>query len=298
MKKINYIELGATLFIPANHKDLEVVASGIKYPDLKSVVIDLEDAISKDNFKYALKRLKRFLKKLDSKKTLIFIRPKDTTTLKDILEFKYIYKIDGFVLPKFSLQNASTYLELLKDKDFYFMPSIEGSELFDTTKLIKLKDILLPYKNKIILVRFGLEDMLKQLSMKRDSKKSIFDITVTASVLGQFLAVFKGAGFGVSGGVYPYFQDIKGFIKDAKRDLQEGLFSKTIIHPNQIKPLNELYKVTKQEFEDALEIVNNSDMIFNQNGKMAETTTMTPYSQEIILRAFIYGYNSKKSQKI
>jgi len=289
MKKINYIELGATLFIPANHKDLELVISSVKYKDLKSVVVDLEDSIYENNLQDAMENLQKKLTTLKEKKLLIFIRPRDSKNLQQLLQFEHIKKIDGFVLPKFSLLNSNNYLRLVEKTDFYIMPSIEGRELFNVNQLIKLKDILLPYKDKIILVRFGLEDMLRQLNMKRKKDESVFDLSVTSSILGQFLAIFKGAGFGTSGGVYPYFTDKKGFLDDISRDLKEGLFSKTIIHPNQIKPLNELYKVDEQELDDVLEILFSDKAIFNQNGKMAEKMTMTPYSENIVIQAFIYG---------
>ena len=289
MKKINYIELGATLFIPANHKNLQDVAFGIKYQALKSLLIDLEDSVSEIDLEEGIKKLKDTLYSLEKKKLFIFVRPRDSKNLKQLLQLENIQKIDGFILPKFSLANSSEYLSLLEKTDFSFMPSIEGSELFDMSKLIKLKDNLVPYKDKVILVRFGLEDMLRQLKMKRKADESIFDFSVTSSILGQFLSIFKSAGFGVSGGVYPYFQDEKGFIKDALRDLKEGLFTKTIIHPNQIEPLNKIYKVKEQELDDALEIVFNDKAIFNQDGKMAEKTTMTPYSQDIVTKSFVYG---------
>jgi len=289
MKKINYIELGATLFIPANHKNLQDVAFGIKYPTLKSLLIDLEDSVSEVDLEDAVEKLKNILDTLDEKKLFIFVRPRDSKNLKQLLQFENIRKIDGFILPKFSLENASKYLNLLEKTDFSFMPSIEGAELFDVNKLIKLKDILLPYKDKIILIRFGLEDMLRQLKMKRKASESIFDFSVTSFILGQFLSIFKSAGFGVSGGVYPYFKDEKCFLDDISRDLKEGLFTKTIIHPNQIEPLNNLYKVKEQELDDALEILFNDKSIFNQDGKMAEKVTMTPYSQDIVTKSFIYG---------
>ena len=101
--------------------------------------------------------------------------------------------------------------------------------------------------------------------------------------------IAKSAGFAISGGVYPNFSDNDGFIKDVKRDLKEGLFSKTIIHPQQIQLSNELYKVTKEELCEALEISRNDEAVFNQNGKMAEVVTMRPHAHEIILRAEVYG---------
>jgi len=284
----SYVELGATLFIPATHKDLRSVAEGKKYPNLKSVVIDSEDGVDERDLSTAIQNIKNLLIEFTKGNCLVFIRPKNTEVLKQFLSFDAISKIDGFILPKFSLTNAHQYLKLL-NTNYAIMPSIEGEELFNQEKLLELRDILLHYKEQVILVRFGLEDMLRQLGMRRTCEQSIFDISATSCVVGNFIAIFKSAGFSVSGGVYPCFEDSQGFERDVKRDMQEGLFSKTIIHPKQIDLINKLYKVTWEEFNEACEIYGNSNAVFNQNGKMAERDTMTPYSQEIIKRAEIYG---------
>jgi len=289
MNKINYIELGATLFIPAMHKDLEAVVCDDKYPELKSVLIDTEDGISSENLDNAFKSIKKLLKIYEKKKLTVFIRPRDVEALGRVLKLENIDKIDGFILPKFSLKNAQKYFELLGNYDFLVMPSIEGVELFNQNSLYELRTILLKHRKNILLVRFGLEDMLRQLKMKRSCEDSLFDYSSTSYVVGSFIATFKSAGFAISGGVYPCFKDDDGFIKDVKRDLKEGLFSKTIIHPRQIELSNELYKVTQQELREALEISNRSEAVFNQNDKMAEAITMRPYAQEIVLRAEVYG---------
>ena len=289
MNKINYIELGATLFIPAIHKDLEAVVCNNKYPQLKSVLIDTEDGINNKSLDVAFKAIEKLLNIYEKKKLLVFVRPRNIEALGEILKLKNINRIDGFILPKFSLSNAQDYFYLLKDYDFSVMPSIEGEELFNHNSLYRLRTVLLKNRKNILLVRFGLEDMLRQLKMKRSCEDTIFDFSATSYVLGSFIATFKSAGFAISGGVYPCFSDDDGFIKDVKRDLKEGLFSKTIIHPRQIKLTNELYKVTKQELEEALEISKNSEAVFNQNDKMAEVVTMKPQAQEIILRAEVYG---------
>jgi len=288
MKNSNYIELGATLFVPATHKNLLHIANGEKYPNLRSVVIDSEDGVDEKNLHIAIESIKNLLIELKNLNCLVFIRPKNVDVLKQFLEFEGISKIDGFILPKFSLSNAHQYLKII-GTNYAIMPSIEGEELFNQQKLFELRDILLHYKEQVIIVRFGLEDMLRQLGMRRTCEQSIFDMSATFNILGNFIATFKSVGFSVSGGVYPCFEDSKGFLKDVKRDMQEGLFSKTIIHPNQIDTINELYKVTWEEFNEACEIYGNSSAVFNQNGKMAERDTMTPYSQEIIKRAEVYG---------
>ncbi len=289
MNNITYLELGGTLFIPASHKDLEDIVSKKKHKNLKSIVIDFEDGLEENDFDSSMQNIDKILSMISTKSLLVFIRAKDVTHLRELLKMSFIDNITGFVLAKFSLSNAERYLSSLKGTKHMIMPSIEGNELFNHEKLHHLKDILIANKQNILLVRFGLEDMLSQLSMRRECKESIFDFSVTSSVVGNFIATFKSAGFSVSGGVYPCFKDTEGFIKDVKRDIKEGLFSKTIIHPNQIKIINELYQVTKEEYEEALTILNSQKNVFALNDKMAETLTMSSYSQELIHRAKIYG---------
>jgi len=286
---MDYIDLGATLFVPATHKALfEIVCEG-KYKALKSILIDTEDGIDEKDLAKAKEQIQKLLLQYEKKELYLFLRPKDAECLEEFLSMKGIEKVDGFILPKFSLQNSANYLHLLEKKEFYIMPSIEGSELFERDKLKTLRDILLKYKNKILLVRFGLEDMLKQLGMKRSSDLSIFDYSVTTNVLGELLSLFKSSGFAVSGGVYPYFKNTDGFIKDVKRDLREGLFSKTLIHPNQITLTNELYKVDEEEYLWAKAIVQSDTNIIRYKDTMAESKTMLPYATEVLRRFDVYG---------
>jgi citrate lyase beta subunit len=254
-------------------------------------LIDTEDAI--DNLEQGLKAIKELLLRYEKKELLIFIRPKNIETLQELLFYDGILNIDGFILPKFSLQNAQEYLDILEPFTFFIMPSIEGKELFNHTELNQLKEILLKSKLDIQLIRFGLEDMLRQLSMTRSCKTSPFDIGATSQILGNFIATFKSAGFIISGGVFPCFKDDEGFTQDIKRDLKEGLFSKTIIHPNHIELVNELYKVTQEEFNDAMEIFQSDEVVFAQKEKMAEVITALPYAKEIILRAEVYGIQTQ-----
>ena len=255
------------------------------------MVIDTEDGCNDSELHIAIQNIQNLLNNFKQTELIVFIRVRDISLLKQLLDFNNISKIDGFLLPKFSLFNAYDYLTLLKPYSFYIMPSIEGSELFDSSKLISLREILLDVKDDILTIRIGFEDMLKQVGLKRECDVSLFDISVTSYVLGSFIAIFKSEGFNVSGGVYPCFKDIDGFKNDLLRDIKEGLFSKTIIHPNQIEIVDMLYKVTNEQLSEALEITNAKEVVFNQNSKMAEINTMTKYAQNIIKRYKIYGIN-------
>lgn len=289
MKGISYIDIGATLFVPGSLYSLESIVNNAKYPELKSVVIDFEDGLDDKLFESADDQFRKVLKGINEKSPFIFVRAKNCAHLKEILKYDGIENITGFVLAKFNLSNADDYLELLKRTKHFLMPSIEGKELFEIDELKSLREKILNYKQRVVLIRFGLEDMLKQLGMRRSCERSLFDYAVCSSVIGNFLAIFKSSGFAVSGGVYPCFKDKDGFIKDVKRDLQEGLFSKTIIHPSQIDLAHELYKVSKDELSEAKELLEASKAVINIGGKMGEVKTMSPYSKEIIKRAQVYG---------
>lgn len=286
---IDYVQLGGTLFIPATHENLSLILSGEKYENLKSVVVDTEDSVSQKDLPKALNSLKNTLRNFQKNEISVFIRPRNPLILKEILEYENIEKIDGFLFPKCSLSNLESYFDLVRNTKHSVMPSIEGEELFDVPKLQALREKLLLFQERIVLVRFGLEDMLRQLGMRRGCSESVFDFSVSNTVLGNFLAVFKSAGFAVSGGVYPCFKDEDGFIKDLKRDLKEGLFSKTIIHPKQINPINELYKVSEEEYEESKAIAQSKSSVFARNAKMLETSTMLPHAEYILRRARVYG---------
>jgi len=289
VRELHYIQLGATLFIPANHKHLYKILTRQKYPELKSVVIDFEDGFDRKKFQEVFVGLQELLASISHNSPFVFIRPRDIKMLEKLLHVRSINHIDGFVLPKFGLENGANYLALLQEYDFAIMPSIEGKELFNREALEEIKSLLLLHKKNILLVRFGLEDMFKMLTMRKKATQSVFDLSVTSYVLGQFLALFKGAGFAVSGGVYSCFLDDDGLLQDVQRDLLEGLFSKTIIHPRQIAIVHKAYKVTQEEYDTAFALCNASEVVFNLKGAMAETHTMIPYAQEILLRAKEYG---------
>ena len=293
---IHALELGGTLFVPASHKNLGAILSGQKYPDLRSVVIDFEDGLVSSNREEALAHLDTLLENLQETKLLRFIRPQNPQMLKIFLAQKNIEKIDGFILPKFGLENAKDYLTIIQNPTSKIqhpkiMPSIEGKELFDTQKLQQLREILLPHQKQIICIRFGAQDMLRQLGLKQFG--SIYDMLVPSQVIANLIATFKPHGFEISAPVYPDFSDTKGFAKEASYELQNGLISKTIIHPIQIELLNKVYQVSQKEFYETKQILSRSDGVINQEGVMGERRTQSSWAKNIKKRLNIYGFRTQ-----
>jgi len=292
-QSIHALALGGTLFVPASHKDLEMILSGKKYAELRSVVIDFEDGLTAESRPEALQCLDRTLGALEESPLLRFIRPENPQMLKEMLAKKEIGKIDGFILPKFGLESAEAYLSLFNSSTkagtcHLFMPSIEGDELFDSTKLRQLRDILLPFRERIICIRFGAEDMLRQLGLRRTPGRSLYDMLSPAQSIAVLLNTFKPCGFEVSAPVFPHFSDTEGFKEEIAKELENGLISKTIIHPSQIKPMNTLYKVSEQELHEAKTLLSQKEGVINLNGKMGEAKTQSPWAECILKRAALF----------
>ncbi|UFS61476.1 HpcH/HpaI aldolase/citrate lyase family protein [Sulfurimonas sp. HSL-3221] len=286
---IHPAELGATLFVPATHPGLAAVLGGKKYPQLRSCVIDLEDGIDADERDAALQHLRTLLPRFADTPLLRFLRPSSPEMLSELLRMTGIEKLDGFVLPKFGGDNADAWLALLDDNAFAIMPSIEGSDLFSQTKLHTLAERLQPYRERIPTLRFGLEDMLRQLGMVRDCDTPLYGLVAPAQIIATLLTVFKPRGFSLCGGVYKCFKDKEGFAKELEEDLKQGLFGKTIIHPSQIAAVEHACRVDAADLAQAEAIVSASCNVSNFRGMMVEKPTQLPWARMILRRAALYG---------
>lgn len=286
-RRIDAVELGGTLFVPATHKHLHAIACGEKLPALRAAVFDTEDGIREEELEAGIDRIAAMLPGLGDNGPFRFIRPRTPDVLARFVRLDGIEKVDGFVLPKFGLDNAGAYLDIIGEH--LFMPAVEGEELFDVTKLRQLRDILLPFREQIIVMRFGAEDMLRQLGLRRDCSRMLYDMCAPSQVVANMLNTFKPHGFEVSASVFRCYDDHAGFEAEVKRDLAEGLVGKTIIHPNQIEPIERLYRVSERELKEAEMLLASDKAVFAQDGAMAECTTQRNWAEHIRGRAHCYG---------
>ena len=293
MRNFNYIELGATLYVPATHKSMLDIANGIKYPDLRSVVFCLEDAIKEDEVMLAIQNISKMLSSFKRSKIKVFIRPRDIDNLKKLLKLKNIEKIDGFSLAKFGLKNMKKYFKILNKikEDYHIMPVIESIDLFDIKNLKKIRNfLLLQTKHNIITLRIGGQDMFNFIGLKKDCKSSIHDFHTSSQVFANLLMVFKPFRFNISAPIYNCLENLDFFKNEVQRDLKEGFFGKTLIHPKQIAITNNCYKVTKDEYEEASQICDiNSNAIFKYKDNMCEPASHNSWAGIILQREKEFG---------
>jgi citrate lyase beta subunit len=239
--------------------------------------------------------------------------------------------LSGFVFPKFHSKNAGYYLHYLDSANskfgtvLYGMPILEGKEIaFLETRnneLSILKNILEPYKHIILNIRVGGTDFSSMFGVRRGINYSIYDIFTVRDCLADILNYFTRIEdeYSVSAPVWEYFladkehnidklinkdihksllnrtpiidEAIDGLLREVIIDKANGFIGKTIIHPSHAKYVNAMQTVTKEEYEDAMQILNaNGGVIKSQSAnKMNEVNPHRSWAKKIYNRSQAYG---------
>ena len=296
IRKLSSVQLGGSLYIPATHKNVFAICNENKYSQLRSCIIDTEDAIEEEDLDLALTNISNMLKTYEPNKLSVFIRPRNPSVLKELLKLQNIGLIDGFSLPKFSTELMREYAQILamSGKEFYIMPVLESLDIFSRDRLEEIRSFLLSSHLNVLSLRLGGEDMMNYLSLKRKCEDNIYELAGPARVIGDVLNIFKPYGFNISATVFNCINQSELYNKNVHEDLKQGLLGKTIIHPNQIEPINQAYKVSQEDYTMANKMLNDdTKAIIVENGQMGEKFAHTSWAKVILLRYEFYGLKTK-----
>lgn len=323
-KEILQYAVGGLLYTPATNKNIARKITHSEIPYLTSIALCLEDAIGSGQVTEAEACVKNTLEEIkkasnvciDSEELpLIFIRvrePKQITRLYkkcgDLLEL-----ITGFLIPKFDKDNMQEYIESFHKvsekltSPIYILPIIESSKAIYQQKridnLLQIREGLEQIKDSVLNVRVGAADFSNIYGIRRKINECIWDVRVVSDCLADILNMFS-RDFVVSGGVWEYFGSeedsdktspwLQGFKNELALDKLNGMIGKTCIHPTQLKYVQENLIVSREEYEDALQIlsidVSKCGVIKGvRQGKMNEVRTHSNWAKKIINLANIYG---------
>ena len=316
MEKIAY-EVGALMYSPAlNDKVVEMIVNK-KYNFKYSLALCLEDSICDDMVSIAQKQVIKTLGKIANLKKLkgislpkIFIRVREAKQILEIFESlrEGTESLTGFLIPKYSLENCDQYNEIISlinkksNKKIYIISILESSDIINLDTRIKylkeLKNKIDSIKEYILNIRVGGNDFCKEFRVRRNYKQTIYEITPVRNILSDILTVFSRE-YVVSGPVWEYFASEndewkRGLEKEIELDKLNGFIGKTVIHPKQIEVVNEGLKVSKEDYEDAKEIIKweNPELAVGKshNGqRMNEVKVHFKWAEKIVTLADIYG---------
>lgn len=244
--------------------------------------------------------------------------------------------LTGFNFPKFNSENALGILRTLVEVNsrlgvvLYGMPILEGREIAYSEKRVQemllLMNILKPYKDLILNIRVGGTDMSSLFGLRRNISSTIYDIRTISNALSEILNFFnRELEYVVSGAVWEYFavnrtedidasiknnfqhalnthatiinEAIDGLLRETSLDKTNGFVGKTIIHPSHAKFVNAMYAVTKEEYDDAIQILNTSGGVIKSSNanKMNEIGPHRRWATKVVYRAKAYGVIDNES---
>lgn len=282
--------LGATLYIPSTHHDLSSVFDNTKHVSVRSLVVCFEDAIREDEIDSGLENLTHSIQNASLGDQFRFIRPRNLEVLDRILQVPNVEQaVHGFVLPKICANSALEYLARLKDTPFVVMPTLETAEMLDEHHLKELRSVLLSVRERVVMLRVGGNDLLHQMGLRRSRHGTIYDTPLNLAI-SKMVHVFKPFDFHLSAPVFEFIDRMDNLENEIGLDLMNGLTCKTAIHPDQVKPIERMYRVEKQDLAAAQRILDvNSPAVFKVGGAMCEPATHRRWAEQIVVRASVYG---------
>jgi len=257
--------------------------------------------------------------------------PQQFRSFSEKLTASMAHVLSGFVFPKFYSDNANEYLERLNELNdklqtvLYGMPILEGRAIayLETRKdeLNALHQALEPYKALILNIRVGGTDFSSIFGVRRDINSSIYELLTVRDCLSDILNYFNRdtADYTVSAPVWEYFlaykQDdiedlmnrtihhsllsrnaiineaVDGLLREVLLDKANGFVGKTIIHPSHIRFVNAMQAVTREEYEDAIQVLETKGGVVKslKSNKMNEINPHRNWALKIEKRARAYG---------
>lgn len=313
---IIYYSVGALLYCPANSENISNSIISEKFGNKFSLALCLEDTINDNYVKEAenillcsLNNIYKAHKAKDFYVPKIFIRvrnpeqiPQLTKRMGDTLEI-----LTGYIVPKFSLENADSYISAIESvvkeykRSIYLMPIFENPDIVNLQNRYKilygLKEKLDCVEDLVLNIRVGGNDLSHAFGLRRHANESIHNMKPVSNILTDIFTVF-GMDYIVSGPVWEYYSGNgwdTGLKEEINKDLLCGFIGKTVIHPKQIPIVNNVLKVSVDDLNDAKSILNwdkNLSSLVSGNiakERMNEYKTHSNWALKTIFMSEYYG---------
>lgn len=289
LKKISVFDIRSTLYMPSIQENIhQCILNENKNGGADALVFCFEDAINLYDIPQGIENMNNEFKKLvheydyqktDNKKPHLFIRVRDFTNYQLLmreLSDDVIKNIDGIVLPKFNVNQINSWEKEIRNTHFYVMPTLETEEYFIESNIYELFSKLKnsPLQERTLVVRFGGNDFLRGLAMKRPYEKqlpnsetlskllngypvgqlinpTIYD-TPLLSVINNIMKHARQFDFEVTAPVFEYFNledqtNVSSMLRELALDQIQGFVGKTAIHPKQCKIINQFFNTLEED---------------------------------------------------
>lgn len=324
-KEVLQYAVGGLLYMPGTNTKISKKILNKEDPNLKSLVLCLEDSIGDSIVEQAEECVKNtlseFYNAIESKEfsisdlPLIFIRVRECGQMTRLVQKcgDSISTITGFVIPKFNQVNSSAYIKEFQaildslNTPLYLMPIIESKDIMHKpTRLDNLCYIYNAIKeisDNVLCIRIGGTDFCNIFGIRRPINATIWDIAVVSDCISDIINIF-GADYIVSGPTWEFFENkdecnetawAAGLKKELFYDKLNGIIGKTCIHPSQIPYIQQSLIVSETDYNNALQVLSMSTQSFvgvkkgTSGNQMNESKTHINWAKKILALSGIYG---------
>ncbi|MBQ2937907.1 MAG: HpcH/HpaI aldolase/citrate lyase family protein [Clostridia bacterium] len=324
-KEVLQYAVGALLYMPGTNTKISKKILKKENPNIKSLVLCLEDSIGDSIVEQAEECVKNTLIEIHTAITtgrfsisdlpLIFIRVREIGQMTRLVDKcgDSISTITGFVLPKFNKINASNYINEFEqildsvDTSLYLMPIIESRDIMHKPtrleNLCYIHNALKKISDRTLCIRVGGTDFCNIFGIRRPINSTIWDIRVISDCISDIINIF-GTDYVVSGPTWEFFEKkdspsqtdwVEGLNKELFYDRLNGIIGKTCIHPTQVPYVQQSLIVSETDYTNALQILSMSSQSFvgvkkGTNGnQMNESKTHINWAKKILALSGIYG---------
>lgn len=291
--------LGASLYVPATHKDLAQIAAGQRFSELRSLIFCTEDAVAEHTLDSALHNLARALKHLSAcAGQARFVRVRNPQVMARVLAMPGAEQLSGFVLPKTTRHNLEAYFGQIRHTRHHLMPTLETIEVFDAVEMQRFCLYLTQpgVRERIVALRIGGNDLLALLGIRRPRALTIYR-TPLGSVIARLVTTFGPAGFKLTAPVFEHLDNPALLAQEIEEDLAHGLMGKTAIHPSQVALIEQHYRVHRCDIEAARRIIcPSSPAVFKMHNAMCEVATHHAWAKNVLEQAKIFGFHHDSNE--
>ncbi|MEM2855918.1 MAG: CoA ester lyase [Candidatus Nitrosocaldaceae archaeon] len=241
------------IFVPGNNTRFINKAKNL---NADIICLDLEDSVPASEKDKARELVREELSDKFMNEVYVRINAPNTQYIEDDIKCIVRQGLSGIVIPKVNSANEIRKIEELiksleekeglREGSIELIPSIENA-----IGVVNAYNIA-SSSERVTAVIFGIFDLLHDLGVEYDENDFISYIYPRAKVALDA----KAANVYAIDSIWQKIDDREGLIRDAKFGMKLGYNGKSIIHPNQIDVVHDIFKPSKEEIEWAKRIVN------------------------------------------
>lgn len=181
----------------------------------------------------------------------------------------------------------------------YILPEPDSMALLNLktryNDLYSIKEKLSTYEDYVLNILVSTGNVLNSFCVRRKVDENIYQSKPVASLISDIVTVFA-TDYILLAPAFEYYAGIgweEGLLREIEFDKMNGFVGKTVVHPKQISIVNDAYKVSSIDYDDAQSVLDDKkiyQVCANVNDtRINESRIHYSWAMQIIFLAKYFG---------